>query len=1172
MSLGKPILPLAASAVAFVALLVLAGCSGGGSGSSNSIASAVQDLTADPEGTTSVLTFDSMGGLAAATAGDFEANGGQTAQFVSAAGKVVTVTWDERVSPSHQVRANGLSGVSNAFHAVTTSDASVPTFTVQSATQNPGLGGDTVTLVFAGPHVVETEAEDATRWTLVTDGRTLDLAGSVFDLDTANQTLDVVLGTNANLHATFTLAASSLHSVADVSLSATPVGGNALGDTTAPSLVSANQNLAEDEFGRVVDFTFDEAMDPVFSIALSHFAVALPDVATTVEQPLEDVLRVTFNNPMVPGLDTVTLQGLVDLHGNAFPDTVQAIAQPSPVVNGFAGNVTAVTVANAGGDYVQATTTQAFDPDSALDPALWSLDVAGNPVDLTLQTLSYDLLAKTVTIDLSFDLVNGDSFTLQGLGVLDVDGDTFNLGQTQSVSGETTAPSVAIARQNRTVDPAGMTVDVQMSEDVEVVSAETLGNWAASGGQTVLTALLLPGQDLVRLEFDAVMVPGDVTISAQNVRDLAGNPMVPQAGITLTSTDTTPPAATTWSASAREGNDNDVVEIFFDDEMVPADVTDVLRWSLESPVGTPRALVAATVEYEEALHRARLQLVNGVNLRRDDDFRVVLTGVRDLGGNTLPSTPIAGAIDAESTLPTVHTIWRPVASPGQVEVRFSEPCDLLEDVYDATTNPTGTRYVLRDSGGVLRGYATSATSMDSGLGVRVSFGIVVDPADTIDVLGASDLAGNPLFPALLFSTVDEDPAEPGLALGLSTLTSLSGEENDVLAVRFDRPVSPWTATDHVHYTVTGPTTVEKRTLEVVFDGVDTVTLPLRSNVGAYDLLTGSGYDLLVDGIRTAQGVSMSFGASELGIVVGGDSTAPTVQAGKVRVDPTQASAILVEFREAMAPPSVTNVANYDYDGGNVPLLAQMLGPRTARLTFAVVPAPGFDLNLSSDDRAGNSSGPVVRTVSAADAAGPLVVSVAGSIRPGYGGDELRVTFDEPVQPSTALDSSNYTVQTGGLARSLSGASLSYSSVTNLVRIRLAGGVELLAGQPVSVGITGIQDFSGNTMSSGLQVGGSTTGDATAPAFTNAFVNRRIDPNGTVVDVLFSEDVDAAFASDALNWTATGGSSVLSVSMRERNHARLTLATALPATGTLQMTGTPDLAGNLAGTIQIDPAE
>jgi hypothetical protein len=304
MTLGHPLRRLLRACRALAPLLALAasaGCSGGGSGSANSIQTAVQDLAADPEGRTTVITFASTRGLAAAGVADFEGNAGQAAANVSVAGKIVTVEWDERVSPSHQVRAVGLSGVSSAFHAVATSDASVPTFAIQSATQNAGLGSDTITIAFAGPHVVESEAEDPARWALSTDGVALDLGGSVFDLDTATQTLSIALGPFANLHASFAIAATNLHSVADVLLSATPVPGNATGDATPPSLVSAEQNLAEDEYGRVVDFTFDEAMDPVTSLALSHFGATLPDVATTVEQWAENTLASRSTTRWSPG-------------------------------------------------------------------------------------------------------------------------------------------------------------------------------------------------------------------------------------------------------------------------------------------------------------------------------------------------------------------------------------------------------------------------------------------------------------------------------------------------------------------------------------------------------------------------------------------------------------------------------------------------------------------------------------------------------------------------------------------------------------------------------------------------------------------------------------------------------------------------------------------------------
>jgi hypothetical protein len=1174
MSLGNH-LRFLLSGLSLVPLLFLAGCfgsGGGGSGALNTITSAVQDLTVDPDGATTVITFASTRRLAPATAASFAADGGQTAQAVSVNGDTATITWDQRVSPSHRVRAVGLSGVDSAFHAVATSDAAAPTFAITSATQNPNLGGDTISVAFSGPRVVETQAEDPANWILTTDGQALDLAGSVLVLDTNAQTLELTLGATANLHASFTLAAASVHSVADVALSATPVAGNATGDTTPPTLVSANQDLTQDEYGRVVDFTFSEAMDPVFSIALSHFVVSLPDIATTVEQPAEDVLRVTFNNPIVPGYDTVTLQGLVDLHGNPFPDTVQAISQPNPVVNAFDGDVLAVTVANAGGDYVQARTTQAFDPDSAVDPAKWSLSVAGSAVDLTQQTLSYDLLSKTLTIALSLDLVNGDSFTLQGLSVLDVDGQPFVLSQTRTVAGETTPPSATGARQNRTTDPTGMTVDVQMSEDVGQASAETLANWASSGGQTLLSATLQPGLDLVRLVFDGAMVPGDVTLSVQAVQDLAGNPMALQAGIALTSTDTTPPSVQSFWANARAGANNDVVELVFDDDMVPADVTDASRWTLQSPVGTARSTAGASIEYTDPVRRARLKLVNGVNLRRGDDFSISLSGVRDLGGNALSSAALTALVTAETTLPTVHTVWRPSASSDQLEVRFSEPCDLLTDLYQPVSNPAGTRYVLRDSSGIQRGLATAATSLDDGLGALVSFGIVVDPSDTLDVLGPTDLVGNPLFPALLLPTVAEDPSAPGLAPGMSEYVSVSGEENDQITVKFDRPVSPWTITDHVHYTPTGPTTVLKRTLELTFDGVDTVVVPLRSNPTDYDLLTGSGYDLEIDGILSAQGVPMSGPQSETGIVVSGDSIGPGVQADKVRIDPATANALLVEFREAVAPPSATDLSSYLYDGVNAPVAAQLLGQRGVRLAFALAPQVGHSLTISVSDRAGNPSGLLLRTVTAADTSGPLVSSVQGVIREGWGGDEVLVTFDEPVTGTTALNSANYAVQSGASVRSLSGASLSYSSGTSVVHIRLAGGQDLQAGVPVNVTISGVQDFSGNPMSAAVQVGGPTSGDSTPPAFANAFVNLRADANGAVVDVLFSEDVDPTFAANPLNWGASGGVTVLSVSMQERNHARITLSGPLAAAGTLQMTGLPDVAGNASGTISVDPEE
>jgi len=312
--------------------------------------------------------------------------------------------------------------------------------------------------------------------------------------------------------------------------------------------------------------------------------------------------------------------------------------------------------------------------------------------------------------------------------------------------------------------------------------------------------------------------------------------------------------------------------------------------------------------------------------------------------------------------------------------------------------------------------------------------------------------------------------------------------------------------------------------------------------------------------------------TESGILVGGDATPPNVLAGKVRQDPLNTNALLVEFTEAVAPPSATNLANYAYDVINAPVAATLVNGRVARVTFGLAPVVGHSLSLDVQDRAGNDSGTLARTVSGTDSTPPLVVSVDGLIRPGWGNDEVHVLFDEPVSNATALTAANYTVTSGGVARNLAGALLTYTSALNQVTIKLAAGQDLLAAGPLSIGVSGVRDVSNNLMTPLVGVGGATSGDTTPPSMTKAFVDLRQDATGVVVDVLFSEDVDQVFAGNPAHWTASGGVTVTAVDMRERNHARLTLSAALAPAGTLQLTGLPDVAGNASGAISIDPVE
>jgi hypothetical protein len=1155
----------------FALAVTVAACSHDSSESSLvSLQSAVQDLGVDPDGTTTVLTLGSA--VVGLTEANFEADGGQLPQSVSIQGAEVTVTWDERVTPSHRVRVINVSGVSAAYADVETSDDSAPTFVVEDAQQLAGLGGDVVIVQFSGPRLVEAQAEDLSNWELKVGGQALSLAGSTLDLDPLTGELTLVTGPAANLHAAFTLTALDLISVADVAVPATPVAGVANGDSTAPNLLSAEQNLAEDEYGRVIDFTFDEAMDPTFAASTANFVANSPDLAILVSQPSEDVLRVTFNNPMVPGVDDVTLNGLVDAHGNALANQTTAVAAGSTIANGFAASPALVTVSNAGGDYLQVTFDQAIDPDDAEDDAHWELSYnEGGPdiaVDLSSATLDFDLTTKTLTIQLADDYRNGANFTFQGAAgnlPLDVDGESFALSYTGAIAGDAVAPVVTVAIQRRNLDNLGRTLDVRLSEDLDETSAEDLHNWSVTG-LTVQTATLI-GSRTVRITVDDAAIPGDATIAISGLEDLAGNVITAVPAQVFTSSDLRAPEGLASLASAIEGIENDTLFVHFNDRLIASEIEDPSNWVFESPAGTLLDLSNAVVSYDDDARTATLTFVaaTGIDLQTDDDYVVRWTGVRDLGGNAMSSAALSGEIDAEVVLPTVIATWVETGAPNVAHLRFSEPCQQLDDLLGLTS------YEVFDNAGLLKGAAITALADGDRMGVELTFGFaVLSGSDTLALRGVLDTAGNPLFALDGLAVGIEDSNAPLLDAGQSVLTVNSGEANDTIELVFDRDLAPWGLLDHSLYTVEllgQPLDLSGATIE--FDGARTVTIYL-AGVDAPDLADSQLYDLTVTGISSAQGVAL-IGSTQDSIVSSGDGAPPSLPVGWARLDASSSTdTLLVTFDEALDASSAEDVNNYLLNGAIVPDSAELIGWRTVRCVFSggVVATDTLDF-AGIADLAGNL-GVGTRAVSAADVTGPVVSSAAAYSVAGAGGDYVTVQFNRPVDLAQALSPQNYTLTMGSTSFDLSGATLSWSSGSFTVNIVLPAGQEFEFGATLNIGAQGISDLAGLALSPAASINVAVQGDSTAPSFASSFVNYRVSNSGTVVDVLFSEAVYEAFVLDALNWTVVGGGTVIGVERRSADHFRLELSSAFPVAGELELVGLLDLAGNVSGVVSTTP--
>ena len=1144
-----------------------AACSSGGDGgvtpTTGTIQNSVQDLGLDPNGTTTVLSFTKA--PLSVDPSFFTADGGQSAQSAVLSGSDVTVVWDDRVSPSNTITITGLPGILDGISVPSTTDASAPTFTITGSAMNPGFGADTLEVTFAGPRVVEAFAEDPSSWTLAAAGTPMDLTGSSFDLDPGTQVLTIGLGTEANLHSTFTLAATGVFSVADTAVSATPVGGTASGDAVAPTLSSVEQNLSEDEFGRVVDFTFSEAMSTTFSELAGNFVVA-SNTATLVEQPVDGVLRVTFNQPVIPGVDSVTLSNMMDVHGNTVALGSQAVSQPSPVANAF-GSSAAVTVANVGGDHVTATFDQAFDPTEAIDPTNWTLVVDGVSVTMTDQTLSYDFFAKALTIELDFDMLNGTAFTLTGVTVLEVDGQDFSLAASGTVGGDVAAPTVTSVVQNRTQDPTGQTLDITFSEDLDAAAVATLPNWTVSGGPTVSSAALLGSPNIVRVTLTGgPAIPGLATFDATGQFDLAGNAMTPAAGLAITSTDSSAPSITLTSGQAPEGANNDSVTVNFDDDMVEAQVEDPVNWTIESPVGTFLDTTGASVDYNPVNRQATLTFDadNGTFFELGNDYRVSLSTMQDIGANAVSATSEDGSISFESTRPWADNAWRDSLSTIEATVFFSEHMANGDDLWDFSSNPEGVRYIVRDSGGSVRGWPIAATSIDSGLGVVLTFGFVLDATDTIDVIGARDLVGNFMHPALNLALDAEDTNAPDFGAQTTPLLAVSGERNDVVEIVFDRELSPWGATDPSNFEVTNGTPLDLEQATFAFDGDRTVTITLDGG-NPDSLQRASTYDFAVDNLRSAQGVEMASSSFFPGNVVDGDSTGPVLTALGARIDRNYANAVLVFANEALDPTAAEDEGLWSYQG-TLPNTAELVDPTTVRLFFPVNPVAGNTLWMNLTDLAGNASGAASTTLQAFETTPPALVSVSGTSVPGEGGDFITVTFNEPVDSISSLNAANYAVTApSGWPLTLTGAGASYDSTSYSVQVFLAPGSEFDASLPITVTVQNVQDHSGNTMPAPVPLGGVVGGDtSTAPGVLSAFTNYSANNFGLFVDVLFDEAPDVLFVSDPFNWTVTGGGFqvVLGVTRLAEDEYRVSLSDALGSGEELEIAaGLMDLAGN-----------
>jgi len=1183
------------------ALLLGAGCSSSSDGTSAEVGlgAMVQDLLEDDGGYTIVAPI--VGTLPSVGVGNVEADGGQTAVNVRVEGEELVMVFDLRVTPTHAVRIVDVDGVSEEWRPVSTSDARRPAMTIVSATQDVSdgeLGGDRVVVRFSGgPNVVESDVEDASNWRLRVNGLDLDLVGTTISLDVNSQTAQLNLGPLANLHATFAIAPVGVRTVADVELAGELVGGAATGDVDPPALEGAapvvqvlDAVAGGDPLGTRVRVDFDEPISPVFGATVGNFGVIdHPNAITTtgilraaVDPNDPSLVLLVFSQPVVPGLDRLRIDGVLDAHGNAFPAINVDVEPSSTVPNGFT-SVDFVTVQGTLNDAIVAVLDQAIDPDTAARADRWTLEVDGAPVDLAAQELEYDLGSHTLTISLDFDATNGTPADLVAAGVVDVDGEVFNgAAPTAVAAGDAMAPEVESITQNRSVDPAGETVDVVFSEEVDVALATNAANYTFAPAIAIDQVTLIDGRT-ARIELAGPAVPGDVTLQVGAViADPAGNTLGGVLGpAAIATTDLAAPAVDWVTAEAVEGLRDDVIRVGFDDMMIPGEVEDPARWAVESPVGSPVDVTGATISYDAVTRIARIVLDGGASpeLRLDRELTARVVGARDLGGNAATAEPGATTVDGERNVPTMETAFLAMGAGDRVVLRFSEPMADLDDLYDAQANPAGVRYRVVHGTTMQPMVVLGAAVLDDGLGVELTVSFALANGSTVDVVGARDLAGNPLFPvedAPIGAEVGGAPAFDG-APGVEAVT---GARNDRIDVVFTAPVASWGLLDADQFEVeeTGSgTPLDLSDATMAYDGDRTVSITLDGGAAASALRSGATYDVTLTGaaaepLRTREGEELGAPAVEAMVAVTGDVSDGPTGASTAILSATDPTSVIVVFDEAIDTSLAGQAAEYSLGGVTPAVGATVLGFRTVRVTFPVQVAVASIVEVgvgAAVDAAGNAAAGTLSLAVVEDTTAPAIASVTALSVEGYGNDLVTITFDGPVDASTVLGTWRYSMTSAGAPVRV--GPVQYDDQTNSVTAIVS---DVLDGRAVTVSVeSGVRDVAGNAAAAALDGTATATGDAVTPAISSAFVNVAEEATGARIDVLFSEPVDAASIGQISDWTTSDGTSVVEVEVITLDRVAIHLDGPLDPDATLTVgLGARDLAGNVAGDLSVDPVE
>ena len=968
-------------------------------------------------------------------------------------------------------------------------------------------------------------------------------------------------------------------------------------DVTAPVASSFVQDRTTDPTGSTVNVNFNEAVTAATAEIIANYTVSGGINVTAANLgPTGRGVALTLDAPAIPGDNTIEVAaGIEDAAGNASEAvTATAITSTDTTAPG-AASVEGETVSGPENDMIIVTFNDDMVASEVEVVANWTIESPlGTNWDATGATVSYDAMTREATMTLGAasadqNLQTFDDIHVSFIGMRDIGGNTIAATAigTSAVSGMVmgdTEPPVLMS----VVPGSGTDATLTFSENV--INMET-SDLSATGTSIVLTDANDPGMAAAgTLALSGVVADGDtISISDGTTAVVFEFDFGATGSISLSGQ-----PADTDEVTIGDGITSVSFEFDNDASATGTPVTigadaNATGANLLAAINASALTVTATMGATDAdvnLRNDATGAAGNVSITNTDTATVQtivgmagggVTGANevvavDTTSEAVTMTNLRAAIDANAFNITTAAGANPesaalandaVGTAGNVDITVVQAGSAIA----ATGMAGGTEM------GTLTLEATASTSLTDDLQATVTFASAPEAADTLRLVGATDLAGNQMFSVLAAPVIAADATIPSLDAASLGVETLSGENNDSITVVYDVPMHPESVVDPANYTITGAAAIDLTGATFTFDDVDEVTITFGPESGV-NLLTADAHTIEVNNVSSLQGVARTAANTEAGITPTGDTTAPSIGVSDARLDPNVANSVIVTFDEAVSETGGIDIANYTI-AGNTTTAAEFDTPRTVRVTFQDEPALADNMDIAvaaATDLAGNAVvGVATVSIAAADATVPTLDTVTAMANGASGPDMIQLAFSEPLTTSVAETIGNYSITSNSAPVDLTDARIEASSADDSVRIYLAEGIRLQTGDAVSVTTANLTDAAGNLVAA-APVNGTVAGDAVAPAAAVSFVNLSQSVTGTTVDVQFDEPMDMTTTMTAGNWSGSNSQTATEVTMLNESTYRVTFSAPIAAADTIDVLTPTDAAGNEGATITLDPVE